>query len=269
MPVNSRIVDYSVIMPRVRIVHWRKGEESQLVEVCRECGFEVEHEELAFPLLVKALRATPPDAVVIDLARLPSHGRDTAFALRRSKQTRHIPLVFVDGEPQKVEVIRRQLPDATFASGKQLCSRLRTACAKPVADPVVPPDPLAQYSSRPVAQKLGIREGASVGIIDPPRDYATAIGELPENVELLEDPDAVHSITLWFIQDPRVYQAGLRRMRAIAGRTKLWIIWRKGLTNGLNQNLVRAAANEAGLVDYKICAVGDHWSGMAFAPRKS
>ena len=54
----------------------------------------------------------------------------------------------------------------------------------------------------------------------------------------------------------------------IADRTKLWIVWRKGSTDGLTSNLVREAANEAGLVDYKICAVDAQWSGMVFARRK-
>jgi hypothetical protein len=256
-------------MPRVRIVHWRGSEAAPLIETCRAGGFEVDHEEMGFPDLVRALRASPPDAVVIDLTRRPSHGRDTGLALRRHKTTRHLPLVFVDGEPEKVEAIRELLPDAVYASDKQVCPRLRKALARPVVNPVVPANPMSQYASRTVAQKLGIREGSSVGILNPPRDYVAAIGELPENVELVEEPPEAQSITLWFVQEPRAYEAGLRRARAIAARSKLWVIWRKGLTNGLNQNTVREGANEVGLVDYKICAVGERWSGMAFSPRKS
>ena len=71
-------------------------------------------------------------------------------------------------------------------------------------------------------------------------------------------------MTLWFVRDPREYRNGLRGMSAIAGRTKLWIIWRKGSADGMTPNLIRQAANEAGLVDYKICAVSEQWSGMVF-----
>jgi Protein of unknown function (DUF3052) len=259
-------------MPRVRIVHWKAAEAAPLIEACRACGFEVDYDDVKFNDLPKLIRAKPPDALVIDLSCLPSHGREAAIAFRRSKSTRHIPLVLVDGAPEKVAAIRQKLPDATFATSatpRQLCSRIRSACARPVADPVVPPGLMEGYGSRTAAQKLGIKEGSSVAVIDAPRDYAAALGELPADVELVEDPDSVHAVTLWFVRDPRVYQAGVHRMQTIAHRTRLWVVWRKGQTNGLTQYLVREAANEAGLVDYKICAVNAQWSAMAFARRKS
>jgi hypothetical protein len=267
-------------MPCVRIVHWKAPQAPPLIEACRACGVDVEYDDVPFGPLAKLIRAKPPDALVIDLSCVPSHGRDTAIALRQTKYARHIPLVFVDGEAGKVEAIRKQLPDATFttsASRKGLCAGIRAACAKPVADPVIPPGVMASYSSRTVAQKLGIREGSKVALFDAPRDYAALLGELPANAELVEfeeAPDSVCAVTLWFVNDPRVYQAGLRRMQAIAGRTKLWVVWRKGAVgkekqNGLTQYVVREAAIEVGLVDYKICAVNEKWSAMAFARRKS
>ena len=79
---------------------------------------------------------------------------------------------------------------------------------------------------------------------------------------------APHPVTLWFIRDPREYQDGLRRMRGLAGKTKLWIAWPKGVKNGLKSNVVREIAIEAGLVDYKICALGERWSGMVFALKR-
>jgi CheY-like chemotaxis protein len=264
-------------MARVRIVHWKMLEAAPLIEACRACGFEVEYDDVAYPALAKLIREKPPDALLIDLTVLPSHGRDIALHLRRTKYTRHIPLVFVDGAPEKVEAIRLQLPDAVFttsAARKQLCSRIRSACANRIAEPVIPPSPMERYGSRTAAQKLGIKENATVALIDPPRDYAAALGELPAGAELLEDPDPVQTVTLWFVRDPRVYQAEVHRMREIANRTKLWVVWRKGSAgkdkgSGLTDKLIRQAANEAGLVDYKICAVNEQWSAMAFARRKA
>jgi hypothetical protein len=104
-------------MARVRIVHWKVAEAAPLIEACRACGFDVEYDDVRFSALAKRIRETAPDAVVIDLTCLPGRGRDTALALRRTKYARHIPLVFVDGAPEKVEAIRRQLPDAVFAAG--------------------------------------------------------------------------------------------------------------------------------------------------------
>ncbi len=256
-------------MPRVRIVHWKAPEAGPLIEACRACGFEVEYDDLKGGELVKAIREKPPDAFVIDLTCLPSHGREVAIYLRRTKYARHIPLIFVDGAPEKVEAIRGHLPDATFTTRRHLGAAVKSACAKRVANPVIPRGVMERYGSRTTAQKLGIKAGATVAAIDPPRDYAAALGELPADAELLEDPDSVQAVTLWFVRDPRVYQAGLRRMQAIAGRTKLWVVWRKGSANALTQYAIRDAATGAGLVDYKICAVNAQWSAMAFARRKS
>jgi hypothetical protein len=253
-------------MPRVRIVHWKAPEAGPLIEACRACGFEVDYDDVRGGAVVRLIREKPPDALVIDLICLPSHGREVAIYLRRTKYARHIPLVFVDGSPDKVEATRQHLPDATFTIRKRLCAALKSALAKPVAVPVLPPGIMERYGSRTVAQKLGIKEGSTVAVIDAPRDYAAALGELPANAELLEDPDSVQTVTLWFVRDLREYQAGLRRVRAIAAQTKLWIVWRKG---ALTDRLVRQEATEAGLVDYKICAVNAQWSAMAFACRKS
>lgn len=255
-------------MPRVRIIHWKVDEVAPLIDACKAGGHDVQFEDADYPTQAKALRANPPDVVVIDLTCRPSHGRELGSALRRSKSTRSIPIVFVNGAPEKVAAVREQLPDATFAATKTLCAKIKSACAKLVANPVVPAGVMERYSTRTVAQKLGIKEGLTVAVFDPPRDYTTALGVLPEGVELIEDPHGVHAVTLWFVRDPRVYQADMRRMQALADRTRLWVVWRKNSTNGLTQYVVRDTALEAGLVDYKICAVNSEWSGMAFARRK-
>jgi CheY-like chemotaxis protein len=254
---------------RVRIIHWKISEAEPLLKKCREAGFQAACDEADFPAMVRMIRAAPPDVFVIDLSRLPSHGREVAFALRRSKSTRSIPIVFLEGEADKVEALRQQLPDAVFTSLSGLVAAVRSAAGREVTDPVIPPDVMARYATRTAAQKLGIKAGSTVALHDAPRDYPSVLGELPPDVELLEEPDDLQPVTLWFVRDPREYQAGLRRKKAIAARTKLWVVWRKGSANGLTQNLVRQAANEFGLVDYKICALDSQWSGMAFSVRKS
>jgi hypothetical protein len=253
-------------MPRVRIVHWKAPEAGPLIAACQACGFEVEYDDVRGGNLVRMVREKLPDALVIDLTCLPSHGREVAIYLRRTKYARQLPLIFIDGEPEKVEATRAQLPDATFTTRAKLCSAIKSALAKPILDPVLPPGVMERYSSRTVAQKLGIREGATTAVIDAPRDYAAALGALPEGAELVENPDSIQAVTLWFVRDPREYQAGLRRMQAIAHRTRLWVVWRKG---SLTDRVVRQEAIEVGLVDYKICAVNAQWSAMAFARRKS
>jgi hypothetical protein len=256
-------------MARVRIVHWKEPQAAPLIEACRACGFEAEYDPVRFPDLAKLIRANPPDALVIDLTCLPSHGRESAIYLRRTKYARHLPLVFVDGEPEKVEKVREQLPDATFTTRKQICSGIKAALAKTIAAPVLPPSMEERFASRTVAQKLGMKPDIKAAVIEAPRNYVAVIGELPQGAELLEDPESVCPVTLWFVEDLRGFKAGLRRMQKIADRTKLWIIWRKGGKTELTSNLIREGGIDVGLVDYKICSVSEHWSGMAFGRKRS
>jgi CheY-like chemotaxis protein len=256
-------------MLRVRIVHWKASEAGPLLDTCRGAGFQVDYAETDLPATARALREAPPDVLVIDLSRMPSHGRELAIWFRKTKRTRQIPIVFAGGAPEKVAALQQLLSDAVFSTLERLVADIRHAHRHPVQNPATPPTVMERYGSRSNAQKLGVRPGSTVALYDAPRDYANIVGELPDEVELIEEPETVQAVTLWFVRDPRDYVNGLRRKRAIAGRTKLWVIWRKGSTNGLTGNLVREAANEAGLVDYKICSLDKQWSGMAFAVRKT
>jgi CheY-like chemotaxis protein len=258
-------------MLRVRIVHWKPEEAGPLVEACRRGGMEADYDAEApsGPTVCRAIRQNPPDAVVIDLSRLPSHGREIAVWMRSIKATRHIPIVFANGEPAKVGNMRALLPDATFTTTASVRKAVAAACRKRAAEPVQPAPMMERYGARTAAEKMGIKAGATAAVIDPPRDYPAVIGELPENASLVENPDSVESVTLWFVHEPAGLHAGLRRMRAIADRTKLWILWRKGSDNGITQNGVRQAGIDVGLVDYKICSVDGRWSGILFARKKA
>jgi CheY-like chemotaxis protein len=259
-------------MRRIRVIHWQPPEAEKLVETLRSAGHQVEYDaKLVFPSSLRAWRQAPPDAFVIDLSRLPAHGREIAISLRGSKPTWQKPIVFVDGLPEKVEAIRKWLPDATYTSNTRIKSALRHALAHPPAEPVRPAQMMERFGGRATAQKLGIREGSTVAVIDPPRDYAKAIGQLPPGVTFQESGDEASNVTLWFVHDPETYLDGLPRMRSIAGQTKLWVLWRKqaaGGSAGVTQNFLRQAAIAVGLVDYKICSVNQTWSGLAFGRRR-
>jgi DNA-binding NarL/FixJ family response regulator len=254
-------------MPRVRLVHWKASEAAALLAALRAAGHEVDYDEGLASDGFRAIRKSPPDAFVIDLSRLPSHGREAATFFRGQKTTRHIPIVFVGGAPEKVEAIRKVLPDAMYTAPERLASALLTALAERPASPVVPAQMMARYTSRSAAQKLGIREGSTAALIDPPRNYASVIGELPAGAALEETPEVRCPITLWFVDHAAACRASLPHMRQIAGRTKLWILWRKG--SDVTQAFLRESAAAVGLVDYKICSVDANWSGMLFARRKT
>src|ERR1700722_1826611 len=94
-------------MRRVRLFHWRAEEAKPLIAKLRAAGFEVVHHAETQSPSVRELKESGAVAVVIDLSRLPSHGKYVGAWLRGSKSTRHIPLVFVGGEAVKVAAIKK------------------------------------------------------------------------------------------------------------------------------------------------------------------
>ncbi len=257
---------------RVRLVHWNQAEAEERAKHLRAVGFEVEADLPSGPDLLRALRASLPNAVVIDLSRLPSHGRDVALALRSTKTTRQVPIVFVDGEPDKVAGVRAHLPDAVFASWRGIRGALNHAVAHPPAEPVRPVSNLAGYSGTPLPKKLGIKPGSRVALIGAPRDFARTLGPLPDAAGLSSRPRADTTLVLWFVRTKRDLARGMAaRARALATGA-LWIIWPKqasGVKSDLTQQGVREAGLGAGLVDYKVCAVDETWSGLLFTRRRA
>jgi len=249
-------------MLRLRLIHWNAAEAASYLALLRDAGHHVEHNTEFSPQLMRDWRHSPPDAFVIDLSRLPSHGREIAIALRQSKATRAVPLVFCEGEEEKVAKTQALLPDATYCSLSRLKSTLRKLRPGTVA-PVVPQAMMNRYAERTAAQKLGIRERAKVCLVDAPRDVMALLGP----VEFVDDP-AEAAVTLLFATDPQEMQRHLSELRSLAGQTKLWVCWKKG-KSGLNENLVRETGLSLGLVDYKVCSVNQVWSGLCFALKKA
>jgi hypothetical protein len=127
---------------------------------------------------------------------------------------------------------------------------------------------MERWTARTTAQKMGIKEGSRVAVIDPPPDYVRVLGELPKDVSLEEDPADVLPVTIWFVRDPEVYARALPRKRKIAAQSRFWVVWPKGQRDGINQFVIRETALQLGLVDYKICSVNEVWTAMVFAVKK-
>ncbi|HEX4771682.1 MAG TPA: hypothetical protein VH351_12665 [Bryobacteraceae bacterium] len=255
-------------MRAVRVIHWNAEEAVPLLSSLREAGFTVEYDERFGTPVLQSCRRKPPSVFVIDLSRLPAHGREVAVALRQSPKTRHIPVVFCEGKPDKVDRIRALFPDAVFCSRAAAAAAAKSA--KEVQHPVRPIPMMERFGNRTAAQKLGIAEGTTVTLIDPPRDIATALGGLPPNVQFSEEEDG--KVTLCFVHDIDSARAKLSAVRKLASKTRLWILWRKkGAPGyaGVSGALIRETGIDLGLVDYKICSVSDVWSGMVFTRRKS
>lgn len=257
-------------MKRVRLVHWDAGVGAERAGELRSAGYRVEFEALT-PAVLKKLKDDPPDAVVVDLSRMPSGGRDVGVALRTAKTTRHVPIVFVDGAPDKVDGVKKSLPDAVFTTWSGIRSALQQAIARPPPDPVVPPHALAGYSGTPLPKKLGIKAGTRVTLVGAPRGFEQTLGEIPEGARLTRQARGRADLVIWFVTRRSDLDAGIDQSAALAEGGSIWIAWPKQtskLAGDLTGNDVRSVGLAAGLVDYKVCAIDETWSGLLFTRRR-
>lgn len=257
-------------MPRIRLIHWNAAEAAERAARLPADEFRVEHAQLNTAGL-RGLRANPPDALLIDLGRLPSHGRDLGVAMRQTRATRALPLVFVAGDPGKVERVRQLLPDAVYTDWPNIQPALRRAIANPPPQPVVPESGLAGYSGTPLPRKLGIKPGYTVATPGAPDAFQTTLGTLPDDVDLRSRVQGRCDLIVWFVGSRRELRRRVQRYGARAGPGGLWICWPKkasGVKSDLSERVVRETGLAHGLVDYKIASIDQTWSGLRFTRRK-
>ncbi len=239
------------------------------MEILRSAGYAVAHEALS-PASFKEMRENPPDAVVIDLSRIPSQGRDVGLGIRKYKDTRHMPLVFVEGDPDKVQRIQELLPDAVYTTWDRILDGLKQAIAHPPKVPVVPSSIMAGYVGAPLHKKLGIKAKAVVYLIDAPDGFEKSIAKLPEGVSFVRNAPEHNDLAIWFVRSQKDLAQHMKQVKLQIGKGGLWIAWPKkasGVTSDLSQTVVRKKGLASGLVDYKVCSIDKTWSGLKFALR--
>lgn len=259
-------------MSRVFVVHWNESECAARAGKVQSFGHAVvphcRHDDGA--ALTQQFSAAPPDAIVIDLSRLPSHGRAIATWIRERKALRHVPIVFVPGDADKTERLRQTFPDATFATWRRMKSALRKAIAAPPQDPVVPKAP--DYSGTPLPKKLGIRPGAAVVFVRAPMGFGDTLGELPTGVDVKSRLEGELDCVVLFCRSRAELQRDFpRAQRCLGPRGGLWVAWPKkasAMITDLSDGVVRAIGLDCGLVDNKVCAIDATWSGLRFAQRR-
>jgi len=132
---------------------------------------------------------------------------------------------------------------------------------------------MAGYSGTPLAKKLGFKPGTRAVLLSAPAGYEGALSPLPEGVHiaarLAKDVDLVQ---LFVTREADLVKrfAACRDALAVAGA--LWVSWPKGkakaaIATDLDEGIVRDHGLAAGLVDVKVCAVDDVWSGLKFVRR--
>lgn len=259
------------VMARVHLIHWNEGEARERAERIRCAGYDVNSALPTKAHFLRALLDDPPLAIVIDLSRMPSLGRDIAVALRHRKTTRNIPLVFVEGDAGKVARIKTILPDAVYTTWRRIESSLKRATARPASEPIAPHSVFAGYSGTPLVKKLGIKAGSAVTLIDAPEDFEKTLGELPAGALLQREANRNGDLVIWFARSSRTLERRIKQVGVRTGKDGLWVVWPKqgsGLATDLTQAVVRKIGLAAGLVDYKISAIDATWSGLRFTRRK-
>ena len=129
------------------------------------------------------------------------------------------------------------------------------------------------YSGTPLAAKLGIRVGSTVAVLDGPPELPGLLAPLPEDVRLRGDLRGRADVVVAFATRRTPLARRLPALgRAIFPDGGLWVAWPKrssGVPSELDENLVRELGLAAGLVDNKVCAISEVWSGLRLVYRRA
>ena len=262
---------YEAIVHPILLIHWNEKEGVARMDELVRSGFKTVLAETSGPACFRQIREIQPSAVIIDLSRLPSHGREVAVAMRNQKRSRTIPIVFVDGEPSKVEKIREKLPDAVYSTWRGIGGAVREAIRSVPADPARPTAMMESYKSTPLVKKLAIKENSTVHLIGAPQGFLETLGNLPEGADVRESSRGRADLRIWFVRARTELERGIDAAARNSQTAPLWIAWPKKLprhSSDLTQQAVRETGLSAGLVDYKICSIDQTWSALLFTRKK-
>jgi hypothetical protein len=132
---------------------------------------------------------------------------------------------------------------------------------------------MAYPTATPLARKLGIKPGGSVLLVDAPDGFLALLDPLPENVTFTTDLSAPADLVHVFVTRQADVEQALGVFRAVLGPgAALWVSWPKRASKvptDVTESTIREAALPLGLVDVKVCAVDEVWSGLKLVVRKS
>ena len=130
---------------------------------------------------------------------------------------------------------------------------------------------MAGYSGTPLAKKLGIKEGHRIALVNAPQNFERELGPLPAGVVIVQRLQPSLNLILFFAASQSELTkrfAGLAKRLVSNGM--LWVAWPKkssGVATDLSFEVVQRIGLAEGLVDTKVCAVNDVWSGLRFVFR--
>ena len=131
---------------------------------------------------------------------------------------------------------------------------------------------MAGYAGTPLVKKLGIKPGHRVALINAPEHYLELLGDLPADVSIARENqgggfDFAQAFFVWRAD----YESSFAALKAAIKKDgMLWISWYKKaarMPTDISENVVREVALAGGLVDVKVAAIDDQWSGLKLVYR--
>ena len=130
----------------------------------------------------------------------------------------------------------------------------------------------AGYSGTPLAKKLGIKAGDTVALVGAPNGFVDELEGLPDGVELRNRAGGKPQVVVLFTTKARDLEHRFPTLaKSVWPDGSLWIAWPKrasGVSTDLDENRLRDIGLPHGLVDNKVCAINDVWSGLRFVWRR-
>jgi hypothetical protein len=129
----------------------------------------------------------------------------------------------------------------------------------------------AGYSGTPLVKKLGVKENFVVRLVHEPANYLKLLGKLPEGLTFLTNGKQSADFIHLFVVESKTFKKELPPLKTQLKKDGLlWISWPKKsskMETDLDENYIRDMGLAAGLVDVKVCAVDETWSGLKFVYR--
>ena len=121
-------------------------------------------------------------------------------------------------------------------------------------------------------RKLGFAPGMRVHYANAPEHFADLVGELPDDVRVLQRPAANLDLAMLFVTERAALARGLQRLQPkLQPAGMIWVAWPKRASKvptDITEDVVREVALPRGLVDVKVCAIDEVWSGLKLVIRK-
>ena len=127
-------------------------------------------------------------------------------------------------------------------------------------------------SGTPLVRKLGFKPGMHVHLSDAPQEFASLVGKLPEDVRVLRRATKDLDLVVLFATERRALARRLQTLQPkLAPNGMIWVAWPKRaaqVPTDITEDVVRDVALPRGLVDVKVCAIDDVWSGLKLVIRE-